>query len=146
MLKPEAPSRASLGISRFSRNGLAVVVSLLASCAFGMAVAGSKTGLVAVFLDLLVISSLLLSPVCAKRSGYRFAIGIGAITILSVTAILGFESINSAISLQGLSVSTWAFIQIAIIKFAYNAHKENKSQLDARELAHSYAQSAPIVS
>ena len=129
MLKPEASTRTALGITRFSRNSLAVVFSLVASSVLGIAVAGSKAGLVAVFLDLLVISSIILGPVCAKRSGYRIAIGIGAITILSATTILVSGSINSVISPEALSASTWAFIQIAVIQSAYNAYRENKSRL-----------------
>ena len=134
VLKPEAPTRSVLGITRFSRNSLAVVFSLVASSALGMAVAGSKAGLVAAFLNLLVISSIILSPVCAKRNGYRIAIGIGVITILSATAILVSGSINSVMSREGLSASTWAFIQIAVIQFAYNAYRENISRLYARGL------------
>jgi len=112
----------------FSRNGFAVAFSLAASSAVGMAIAGSKTGFVAVFLDLLVVSSIILSPVCARRNGYRTAIGIGAVTILSATAILVSGSINSVISPEGLGVSTWAVIQVALIQFAYNGYRENKSR------------------
>lgn len=103
------------------------MLSLTASSAFGVAVAGSKAGFVAAFLGLLVISSIMLSPVCAKRNGYRTAIGIGVITILTAAGIIVSGSMNSAISPEGLSASAWALIQIAVIQFAYGAYRENKS-------------------
>lgn len=125
LLKSEALSRTVLRPRvTFPRNSLRVTVSLLASSALGMAVAGSITDLGAVFLDLLVILSIVLCPVCMKGSGYRTAIGIGAITILSAAVILVSRSVN-IISPEGLSTSTWALIQIAIVKFGYSAYKEN---------------------
>jgi len=95
----------------------------MASSALGMAVAGSITNLGAVFLNLLAILSIALCPVCLKGSGYRIAIGIGTITTLSAAAILVSRSVN-IISTEGLATSTWALIQIAIVKFAYRAYKE----------------------
>jgi hypothetical protein len=122
----EAPNRTVPCVAGFSRNSLAVVLSLVASSAFGVAVAGSKAGFVAAFLGLLVISSIMLSPVCAKRNGYRTAIGIGVITILTAAGTLVSGSMNSVISPEGLSAFAWAAIQIAVIQFAYSAYRENK--------------------
>jgi hypothetical protein len=125
VLKPEGPRRTFLQGSRLSRNGLGVAFSLAASSAIAMIVAGSTTGLNAVFLDLLSIFSIALSPVCVKGSGYRIAIGIGVIATLSASAILVSRPVNT-ISIEGLGAFAWALIQIAIVQFAYRAYRENR--------------------
>ena len=129
-LNPKAPSRMVVtGAGRFSRETAGLVLSLVASSTLGLTVAGSRTGLAAVFLGLLTLSSLILSPVCAKRSGYRAAIGVAAITVLSSVVTLFSTSIYGLISFEGFGTALWGFIQIVVVKFAYDAYRENKTRL-----------------
>ena len=129
-LNPEPPSRMAVtGADKFPRGTAGLVLSLVASSFLGFAVAGSRTGLAAVFLSLLTLSSLILSPVCAKRSGYRAAIGVAAFTVLSSVVTLFSTSIYGLISFEGFGPVLWGFVQIVILKFAYGAYRENKTRL-----------------
>lgn len=117
------------GAERFSRETAGLVLSLVASSTLGLTVAGSRTGLAAVFLGLLTLSSLILSPVCAKRSGYRVAIGVAAITVVSSVVTLFSTSIYWFVSFEGFGTALWGFVQIVVVKFAYDAYRENKTRL-----------------
>ena len=129
-LNPKALSRTVVtGADRFSRETAGLVLSLVASSALGFTVAGSRTGLAAAILGLLTLSSLILSPVCAKRSGYRAAMGVAAITVLSSVMTLFSTSIYGLISFEGFGAALWGFVQIVVLKFAYGAYRENKTRL-----------------
>jgi hypothetical protein len=101
-----------------------VSFSLLAGSAIAMAFAGSATGPSMVFLDLLSIFSVALCPVCVKGSGYRIAMMIGIVALLSALVTFASKPIEVT-SLEGLAVLAWAFIATAMVRFAYTAYREN---------------------
>lgn len=82
------------------------------------------TGLSMVFLDFLSIFSVALSPVCVKGSGYRIAMIIGILAIISAATTFLSKPIEVT-SLEGLASLTWALVAIAMVHFAYTAHREN---------------------
>jgi len=102
------------------------LVSLLGlSCAVGLSVAASNSGVIGAFLDLLTISFLLLCPVCAKGAGNRAVIALGAIT--GTTAIMGWLS---KLTIGGGSSSwfgnaAWGAIQILVIGLAISSYRAN---------------------
>ena len=124
-LNNKAPTRMDpIGSVRIPRGNSGLLFSLLAGSALGVTIAGSSKGFEAVFLDLLTISSIILLPICAKRSGYRLALGIAAITIPTSIATLLSPSVYPLISSEGIGIILWGLTQIAIAKFAYTAYKQ----------------------
>lgn len=130
VLKPRAPSRILfVPVTGLSANGLGVLFSLACSSVLGMIVSGFGGGLQSSFLTLQVVLSTLLLPVCAKRSGYRMAIGIATIAILSACLILVFfQASTGLISPEGVATIAWALIQVAIVRFAYSADREQNTR------------------
>jgi uncharacterized membrane protein len=124
LLKAEGTRRFVLHQHRSSKRSLSVAFSLLAGSAIAMALAGSTTGVNTVFLDLLSIFSIILCPICVKGSGYRIAMVIGIIAILSAAVTFVSRPIEMT-SLEGLTILAWAIIATAIIQFAYSAYREN---------------------
>lgn len=100
------------------------LVTLLAvSFGVGLNVAASNPTISGVFLDFLAISFLTLCPVCAKGSGYRAVVTLGAIT--SIAAIVNLWS-KAAIMPGGLAWfdnAVWVAIQVALVGLANGAYK-----------------------
>ncbi len=117
------------GVSIPSKN-VAVLSSLIASSVLGLAMGGSQVGgpAIAAFVDLLAIASVVLWPICARRSewGYRAVIVIGTFTLLLASLGLVLEP-TGASSLSRLGAAIWGIIQVPVIYFAYGAYKETIS-------------------
>jgi hypothetical protein len=100
------------------------LVALLAvSFGVGLNVAASNPTIFGVFLDLLAISFLALCPTCAKGSGYRAVVPLGAIT--SIAAIVNLLS-KAALTPGGLpwvDNAAWVAIQIALVGLANGTYK-----------------------
>lgn len=124
ILNNKPPTRiVNIGTLRFSGENVGLLLSLLAGSALGVTIAGSSTGFEAAFLDFLTISSLIIVPICAKRSGYRLALGIGIIAIPTSIATLLSRSAYPLISPEQITLILWGVTQIAVVKLAYTAHK-----------------------
>jgi hypothetical protein len=123
-LKPEGTRRTVLHENRLSKKSFGVAFSLLAGSAIAMALAGSTAGINTLFLDLLSIFSIALCPVCVKGSGYRIAMIIGIVTMLSAAMTFLSKPIEMT-SLEGLATLTWALVATAMVQFAYSAQREN---------------------
>jgi hypothetical protein len=122
-----APTRIDiLGKARISRDNAGLLFSLIAGSAVGVTVAGSNDGFQATFLSLLTISSLVLLPICAKRSGYRVALGIAVITIPTLMVTFLSRPMFTLTSPEGIGIVLWGLTQIAVARFAYAAYTENK--------------------
>lgn len=95
------------------------LVALLAvSFGVGLNVAASNPTIFGAFLDLLAISFLTLCPICAKGSGYRAIVPLGAIT--SIAAIVNLLS-KVAITPGGLhwfDNTAWVAIQVGLVGLA----------------------------
>lgn len=126
-MKTEAPDRIiAVSGDKFPRATAGLVVFLVASSLLGLTVAGSSVGMPAVLLGTLTVGSLMLSPICAKRTGYRAAIGIATITALASLLTIVSSYAYGRTTPEGFATTFWGLLQIAVIKLAYDAHRKTR--------------------
>ena len=132
------PRSLSLPLSNYSRAlaSRSALVSLLGlSFVVGLGVAASNPGVIGVFLDLLAISFLLLCPVCAKGSGNRAVLTLGAVTGVAAVAGLLSKLMIASGSSAWFGDAAWGAIQVALVKLANNTSKINTDSSGALTVA-----------
>ncbi|MGD0175236.1 MAG: hypothetical protein ABSC50_00220 [Candidatus Bathyarchaeia archaeon] len=100
------------------------LVTLLAvSFGVGLNVAASNPTIFGTFLDFLAISFLTLCPVCAKGSGYRAVVTLGAITSIAAIANLWSKAAITPGGLPWFDSAAWVAIQVALVWLANSTYK-----------------------